>query len=328
MAYPGPPRRVAGLTRYLFVSLLIIFGILFFRDSARYSGNLDSTFTRGQHDRIPTTEIPIAYSGTGSSPDSNHTESANLGSSDQIIAPVEETGAEKPITRPKEPAHPIDTLIEGADKTFDDLLKKESHDLNSAAAEYRKRRGRHPPPGFDKWFQFAHDNGAVMVEDFFDQIYHDLGPFWGLPASVMRKEASAGEMTINIRNNNASAGSDWFWTQIWLNLTQTIEHLLPDMDLSLNAMDEPRINVPWEQVNKYMEVERASRKIPPASKVISEFQKLPSPNKVEPNVEIREKDWEEKCTFRMDFYVVGANNICRAVLGACCSRLSSRQSCT
>ncbi|KAI9052618.1 hypothetical protein LZ554_003960 [Drepanopeziza brunnea f. sp. 'monogermtubi'] len=192
-------------------------------------------------------------------------------------------------------AHPIDTLVKAADQVYDDLLKKESHDIEGAAAEYRTRRGRHPPPGFDLWYKFATERGAVMVEDFFDQIYDDLGPFWGLPPSTMRKEAWDYEMTINIRNHKAVAGSDWFWTRIWQNLTQTIEHLLPDMDMALNAMDEPRIVAPWEEINELMKIEQQTRSMPPPADVISEFSTLSA--KPEPEVKVREKNWEDTRPF-------------------------------
>jgi len=101
-------------------------------------------------------------------------------------------------------------LIEGAEVAFEELLRKESHDLKSAAAAYRTRRGRHPPPGLMPGTASRQDNGAVMVEEFFDQIYHDLGPFWGVEPKVMRKEAWDYEMTINIRNQTralAAVGS-------------------------------------------------------------------------------------------------------------------------
>ncbi|RYP33327.1 hypothetical protein DL767_004822 [Monosporascus sp. MG133] len=170
--------------------------------------------------------------------------------------------------------HPIDALIRTADDTFKAVLAKESKTLAEAADAYRKRRGRHPPPGFDKWYQFAVDNDAVMVEDFFDQIYHDLNPFWGIDPTRILKEACDYEMTINIRNHTAYAKSDWFWTQIWLNMTSTIEHLLPDMDIALNAMDEPRMVVPWETIDEYMQKEKETRKLIPAKDVIDDFQEL------------------------------------------------------
>lgn len=281
MAYPGPPRRAAGLVRYVILAVAIV-SLLFYSRHPAQAATFNSTLK-------PQSDLPVGPTAQNPVQPIIEPEIER-----PIPKPDPEPGVKKPTTTPKAPLHPIDTLIKAADEVFDDLLKKESHDINTAAAEYRKRRGRHPPPGFDNWFKFAHENNAVMVEDFFDQIYHDLGPFWGLPPSTMRKEAWAYEMTINVRNRNASTTSDWFWTQIWLNLTQTIEHLLPDMDIALNAMDEPRIVLPWEQINEYMEIERSTRSMPPASEVISEFQVLPKPGKGDPDVKVEPKNWEDK----------------------------------
>ncbi|KAI0869111.1 glycosyltransferase family 90 protein [Hypoxylon argillaceum] len=193
--------------------------------------------------------------------------------------------------------HPIDELIRVAEKNFREVLAKESTTVAQAAKAYRERRGRHPPPGFDKWFEFAQENDAIIVEDFFDRIYHDLNPFWGLDPKLIRKEAWDFEMTINIRNHNASAGSDWFWTQIWLKMFKTIEHLLPDMDVALNAMDEPRVVAPWEVVATYMQKAERTRKLAPVAEVVSTFQKLPSPEKSPKQPATRKKAWEETSPF-------------------------------
>ncbi|KAF3763422.1 family 90 glycosyltransferase [Cryphonectria parasitica EP155] len=189
--------------------------------------------------------------------------------------------------------HPIDRLIENAQKEFQDTLAGESHSLAEAAAAYRKKRGRHPPPGFDQWYKYAQERNAVMVESFWDQIYHDLEPFWALPAGEIRKGAWDYEMTINVRSGVASAGSDWFWTQIWLSLVQTIQHLLPDMDIALNAMDEPRLVVPWEKMNEYMNKAAAARGMVPAKDAINNFEVLAPPGQGrERDVELPEKNWE------------------------------------
>ncbi|KAI0532055.1 glycosyltransferase family 90 protein [Xylaria digitata] len=193
--------------------------------------------------------------------------------------------------------HPIDELIRVAEKNFKEILAKESTTLPQAAKAYRERRGRHPPPGFDKWFEFAQENNAIIVEDFFDRIYHDLNPFWGLDPKVIRKESWDFEMTINIRNHNASAQSDWFWTQIWLKMFKTIEHLLPDMDVALNAMDEPRLVVPWEEVATYMQKAERTRKITPVDKVISTFRNLPDPKVGYKKPATRKKHWESTSPF-------------------------------
>jgi hypothetical protein len=208
--------------------------------------------------------------------------------------PTEKVESEKPILGPH--THPIDKLIKDAETNFYDTLGKQSNTLEAAAAAYRKRRGRHPPPGFREWYEFAKEHKAVMVEDFWDQIYHDLGPFWGLDPKIMRKESWDFEMTINIRNRNASAGSDWFWTEIWLSLIKTIETYLPDMDIALNAMDEPRLVVPWEDIKGYMEKGKGSQYLWPANQVVTEYDTLPDPKTGYKTPATRKPNWEKTGT--------------------------------
>lgn len=196
-------------------------------------------------------------------------------------------------------SHPIDRLIAIADQQFADALSQESHSLKEAAAAYRKRRGRHPPPGFDQWYAFAAQHNAVMVESFWDQIYHDLEPFWALDALEIRKAAWEYEMTINVRKGKATAVSDWFWTQIWLGMVQTISHLLPDMDIALNAMDEPRLVVPWEKMSEYMNKASASRGMVPARDAAGQFEQLPIPGMgADAKVKLPAKNWEDTSKFR------------------------------
>ncbi|KAK8087539.1 hypothetical protein PG997_002500 [Apiospora hydei] len=206
---------------------------------------------------------------------------------------------EQPLVDDKPPAmpdyanagHPIDSLIKLAETQFSDAMAKESHTLEEAAKAYRARRGRHPPPGFKGWYEFAKKHNAIVVEDFWDQIYHDLNPFWGLDARRIRKEAWDYEMTINIRNHNASAESDWFWTTIWLSMIKTIEEYLPDMDIALNAMDEPRLVVPWEDINRYVQKEKEMRVLTPPKDVVSDFKPLSKPG-TDRRPFTRNKKWE------------------------------------
>lgn len=194
--------------------------------------------------------------------------------------------------------HPIEALIRRAEKEFDEKIAAASTSVAEAADAYRKRRGRHPPPGFDRWFAFAKEKDAIIVEDFWDQIYHDLEPFWALPAKRIRKDAWDFEMRIQIRGGKATSGSDWFWTKIWLKLLHTIEDKLPDMDLALNAMDEPRLVVPWEEIDGYMTKAAESRKLADLSEVISEYQKLAPPGEGPEKSEVTpKKNWENERKF-------------------------------
>jgi Glycosyl transferase family 90 len=166
-------------------------------------------------------------------------------------------------------AHPIDRLIERADKAFDEILNKQTHSLEGAADAYRKARGRHPPPGFDAWFKFAQERDAVIIEEFWDQIYEDLGPFWAVLPRQIRADARAFNMVVNVHNGSAKANTDWFWHVIWAELIDTIAQHLPDMTLPLNPMDEPRLFVPWEDITAKMQVEKKRRRIPPTKEVSS-----------------------------------------------------------
>lgn len=47
--------------------------------------------------------------------------------------------------------HPIYDLIERAEAEWEGKLSRASKSLDEAVAEYRKRHGRNPPKGFDRW---------------------------------------------------------------------------------------------------------------------------------------------------------------------------------
>ncbi|KAI1771072.1 glycosyltransferase family 90 protein [Hypoxylon cercidicola] len=295
-----PPRRPSHLVRYIFPALLLL-SFFYYLSNRPHDPQIPSTYlTSGQtsgHDSSSSSheQVPDVVNQPAKNPSSNQKPVYESPEDDDVKSihdpkPVQpaQPGPPKPTT-----PHPIDDLIKVANKDFEDLLDREAHTLAEAAQAYRKRRGRHPPPGFDKWFEFAKENKAVLVEDFFDQIHHDLNPFWGLDPAMIRNEAVNYEMVINIRSGNASAESDWFWTQIWLDMIQTIEHLLPDMDIALNAMDEPRIVVPWEDINAYMKKEKQSRILTPVKNVVREFQKLPPLKKQDDSSVTIDKDWED-----------------------------------
>lgn len=161
--------------------------------------------------------------------------------------------------------HPIDNLIRNAQDEFSHLVSKKTHDLVSAAQAYREARGRHPPPGFDVWHDAARSHNVVMVEEFWDRIYDDLRPFWAIPANQIRADARANDMVINIKGGQAVANTEWFWHRIWAQMIGTVSRYLPDMVVPCNAMDEPRLLVPWETINGYLETERASRRMTAAA---------------------------------------------------------------
>jgi hypothetical protein len=159
-----------------------------------------------------------------------------------------------PNLPPSTSEHPIDKLIAIAEESFQDTLSRQIKSLDEAASIYRTRRGRHPPPGFDAWYAFATARDAVLVEDFFDRIYNDLGPFWAIKPRRIRQQAHAAEQKVVVRNGTATqeTDKDRAWMNLWEDLVRSLQEGLPDMDVPINVMDEPRVMVPWETVDGYM----------------------------------------------------------------------------
>lgn len=174
--------------------------------------------------------------------------------------------------RPKKD-HPIDTLIRKADEEYQALLQKETNTVRDAAEAYRQRRGRQPPPGFDAWYKFAENSSALIIEDFFDRIYDDLNPFWGVPAKQMREQANDFMHKISVRNGMANGTSDVErpWIHLWEDMIRSVAIHLPDVDVPINVMDESRMVVPWEEIDEYMTKESLTRKIVPAEELKNEF---------------------------------------------------------
>ncbi|KAK6840809.1 Beta-1-2-xylosyltransferase 1 [Apiospora arundinis] len=254
-----PPRRPSHLIRYLLPGALLCCLLYYYSQQQ--------------------VEVPVTYVLPGNNPAHDNFYFPDNGKppSDAPEQPlVDEKASTIPPTDPGA-GHPIDSLIKVAHTQFDEAMAKESHTLEEAAKAYRARRGRHPLP--------------ASRPDFWDQIYHDLNPFWGLDARRIRKEAWDYEMTINIRNGNASAESDWFWTQIWLSMIKTIEEYLPDMDIALNPMDEPRLVVPWEDINRYVQKEQETRFMAPPKDVVTDFMPRPKPG-TDRRPSTRNKKWE------------------------------------
>lgn len=172
--------------------------------------------------------------------------------------------------------HPIQQLIQSARANFTALQKTRSRTLKDAAARYRQHRGRHPPPGFDAWFEAAQQRDVIVIEDFFDRIHHDLNPFWALDPAEMRRQAHAQVEVIQVRAGNVTvmdpSPHPQPWLQIWAALVEDIgPGNIPDMDIFVNTMDETRLLVPWEDIAKYVAVEEASRDVFPVDEALDTY---------------------------------------------------------
>lgn len=89
------------------------------------------------------------------------------------VDPIASFGA----TPPK--PHPMLTLIKRAETEWNAKVERQSKTLKEAVQEYRRRYKRNPPRGFDKWWEYAQANRVILTDEY-DQIQHDLEPFWAL----------------------------------------------------------------------------------------------------------------------------------------------------
>lgn len=74
------------------------------------------------------------------------------------------------------PRNDFSCKVDNARTSFKQLQVRQSTNVDEARREYQRRYRRLPPPGFDKWFQVASDNDAVLIDEY-DRIELDLTPF-------------------------------------------------------------------------------------------------------------------------------------------------------
>ncbi|TRM56111.1 glycosyltransferase family 90 protein, partial [Schizophyllum amplum] len=154
--------------------------------------------------------------------------------------------------------HPIPQLIADAQERFERKVARQSRTLEAAAAEYRRRYGRNPPKGFDKWWAFAKDNDFVMVDEF-DGLVDDLEPFWEISGEELARRAL---QAIELPSIDLVSIRDGKWANIrkqgfedteegarahgFRVMLEKFAHELPDLVFPINAKAEGRIIIPWE----------------------------------------------------------------------------------
>ncbi|PWY87007.1 hypothetical protein BO70DRAFT_370024 [Aspergillus heteromorphus CBS 117.55] len=158
--------------------------------------------------------------------------------------------------------HPIDLLIYEGRQHHDQWLARanSSQNLADAVKQYRVQYNQHPPPNFDKWYEYAVNRSSPVIDDF-DQIYNNLLPFRALQPAQIRELTQKlatnpyNEIgAISIRNGTARVQEGIKPTHAWMvisasKMIEKFSEYLPDMDLAFNLNDEPRVTVPWERVS-------------------------------------------------------------------------------
>ncbi|OIW26004.1 glycosyltransferase family 90 protein [Coniochaeta ligniaria NRRL 30616] len=136
-----------------------------------------------------------------------------------------------------------------------------SKSVKIAVQEYQERNHRRdPPPKFDIWYKFALDRNSPIM-DHFEQIGHDILPFWGLaPEKIREGVALAAQQPdiaiVKVENGAASHGQfiDSPYRPILdelVDLMKPFSEHLPNMQIAVNMNERPRVLAPWDDVQRY-----------------------------------------------------------------------------
>ncbi|KAK8183043.1 glycosyl transferase family 90-domain-containing protein [Phyllosticta capitalensis] len=151
-----------------------------------------------------------------------------------------------PVQGPRHPnVHPIVALSEKASADFSAMLWRQSANITVATDEYKRRYGRSPPPGFDRWFDFARSQNSPIIDEF-DMIHSMMEPFWKVNPERLRANvdtATSGDnvLSLKLRDGHFSAGSSHWLTTDFAGLLSSVAHDIPDFDAVFNPYDEPRV---------------------------------------------------------------------------------------
>jgi hypothetical protein len=159
--------------------------------------------------------------------------------------------------------HPIESLVQAARAEYEGLLQRQSQNYTAADAEYRRRYHVEPPPGFQAWYDFAVSHKSPIIDDF-DLIHEPISKFWGLSGKEVLElmdhtQSSLDNDTWQCSLSGARAetvcrsGSRSFDRNTVLLFNRLLGGLggvLPDIKFAVNHLDEPRILIPPQSLNK------------------------------------------------------------------------------
>lgn len=143
--------------------------------------------------------------------------------------------------------HPVKRLVREAEAKLGELVARQSKSSDEAVSVYIQRYQRSPPPGFELWYSYAAKHDSLIVDDF-DIINEYLAPFWGLSGAEVKSRLNnarkTGPAIYHCRSlkGQMSSGCECLG-RVLLRSLEDPELLsnLPDVDLLVNALDEPRI---------------------------------------------------------------------------------------
>ena len=153
--------------------------------------------------------------------------------------------------------HPIEVLVNQANRDFRSMVDGQSRTLPDAITEYERRYRMEPPPGFDLWFNLAMESNCTIVDNF-DTVMQSLEPFWGITAKEMRARADMFTQVPlakwALRDKKPVVLSDSLvlggFTPILRGWLERFKDIIPtDVEITINGLAEPRVIVPNDRLD-------------------------------------------------------------------------------
>ncbi|KAH8903926.1 hypothetical protein BR93DRAFT_861790, partial [Coniochaeta sp. PMI_546] len=147
--------------------------------------------------------------------------------------------------------HPVSVLHRRAEEEFEALIKRQSKNGRAAVAEYARRYGRNPPPGFQTWVEYALKHESPIIDDF-DTVAHGTHRYYNLTAAEIDRRmqeatADADGMPYNTRvekcdftSGKFGKGCRHFATPLTA-LLGSARQLAPHTEFLVNFLDEPSV---------------------------------------------------------------------------------------
>lgn len=194
--------------------------------------------------------------------------------------------------------HPVQTLVDKANRDYEHLLNKQSKTYDAAVAEYRHRYQNEPPPGFQEWFEFAKKHDSPIIDDF-DVLYDSIAPLWHYSGEEMlkimdnAKQSPKNELWMCKYSTQSSLTechhqfrlNDRHFSTLFNEATKHIPGHLPDMEILVNHFDEPRVMFPphTDQANHFVTFEQRYIGLQQTWDILAYHCKEPWPRHSSPN---------------------------------------------
>ncbi|KAK6499833.1 F-actin-capping protein subunit beta [Arthrobotrys musiformis] len=136
----------------------------------------------------------------------------------------------------------FETLFLDSYTEYRAFLNRQSGTYSDAVKNYKKRYNRSPPPGFEKWFQYAQSKGALVIDDY-DVIEDSIAPYRNLPkADLVRRLKELREYDPEYRVSEIILKNGFPQQRgggLWHLLDWDFSRYLPDIEIYFNTWDEP-----------------------------------------------------------------------------------------